>query len=375
MVTRPGNRATAMRIRLALRQNRGALAFVAAWLLGNATAFALVLHMPRAEALAVAACVTKAQAGWPVLYQSFTQFVVFGLVASMVATNVTRRYRPEETCRALAAESSDHVVVVGLSNLGRRVVELVRHAGKDVVIVEEDAALLATEVRAEAPCVVGSARERGTLVAAGVERAKVVVVATDDLETGAVACRHVRELNPTCELVLRCSDEDVGRVLGAAYRARVVSTSRLAAEFIQAAALAMRARSVVVLGHNTVGLRVAEALAAKRIAHTFVERTLDPEALRAAGVAKADLIVVCDDDLGLNLVLLDRLRDENSRAKIVCRAFHDDAADLLERAPFNCTVISTSRHAAESLGRAGAFREVGIAVTSAPGAALVLSSA
>jgi Trk K+ transport system NAD-binding subunit len=93
---------------------------------------------------------------------------------------------------------------------------------------------------------------------------------------------------------------------------------------------------------------------------THVDATSDPAEIAAAGVAEADLVVLCDDDLGDNLVRVDRIRDLNKRARIVCRAFHEDAAEILTRSPFDCIVLSTSRYAADSLARSGVFRDVGI---------------
>ncbi len=349
-----------VRAGLALRQNRSALLFIGAWLIVNYVLLVRMFHLSREAAALVAICVTKASEGWPRIYQSFTEVVVFGLVASLVVANVTRHYRPEATCHALAARASGHVVVIGWTNLGRRVAELVAAHGREVVVVEENAALVAALVHDERPLVVGSAQERVVLEAAAVSRAKVVVIATDELETAAVACRLVRELNASCELVVRCPDEEIGAVLAKTYRARAVSTSLLAAEFIQGHAVKARARAVVVLGKNSVGDRVASALNDKRIPHHHAEVTDDVAKLTAAGIPQADLVVVCDDDLGKNLIRIDRIRDLNKRTRIICRAFHDEAAEVLSRAPFDCVVISTSKHASEALARQGAFREVGI---------------
>ena len=354
------SRAGWMRFVLAVRQNRGALAFVLVWLSANAIVLDRAFVASHVEAIAVALCLHKMHGGWPGLYQSFTEVVVFGLVVSMVATNVTRRYRPEETCRALAAESEDHVVVVGLSNLGRRAYDLVTEEGKTCAVVEDDPELVADLVRDERPVVIGCGRERATLVAAGVAKAKVVLLTADDLEEVAVACRHVRELNPSCELVIRCPDDDVGQVLAKAYRARVVSTSKIAAEVVSSHVAQIRAKKVVVLGENAVGHRVVEALVKARVAHVLAPCTTDPAALEALGVAKADLVVVCDDDLGQNLIRIDRIRDVAPRVKIVCRVFHDDAAEILERAPFSCTVLSSSRTAIQILAKSGVFRELDI---------------
>jgi Trk K+ transport system NAD-binding subunit len=349
-----------VRSQLAVRQNRFALLFVALWLSANTAVFTRVFHLRPMEAALVAVCVGRHQGGYFEVYRAFTEVVVFGLIASVVLTNVTRKYRPEETCRALAEEASGHVVVVGWTNLGKRIVELAASAGKVAVVVEENAELVAALVRDEEPVVVGSPRERSVLASAGVARARVVIVATDDLESAAVACRLVREMNASCELVVRCADDDVGSVLARTYRARAVSTSRLAADLIQAHAVKLRAKKVVVFGKNSVGRRTTSALEEKRIAVSHVDSTSDPVAMTAAGVGDADLIVLCDDDLGDNLIRVDRIRDLNKRTRVICRAFHEEAAEILARQPFDCIVLSTSRNAADMLARAGVFREVGI---------------
>lgn len=349
-----------IRLRLALRQNRAALVFVALWLAGNGVVFQRVFHLMPFEAALVATCITKMPGGYIGVYQAITEVFVFGVVASVVLTNLTRRYRPETTCRALAAQASNHVVIIGWNNLGRRLWELALSSGKSAVVVEADGELVLPLVQNEEPLVIGTAREREVLESAAVARARVVVIATDDLETAAVACRHVRDLNPDCELVVRFADDDVGSVLARTYRARALSTSRLAATFIQGQAVKLRAKKAVVFGENNVGARVTEALADKRIGVTHVESTSEPAALAAAGVADADLAVLCDDDLGDNLIRVDRIRDMNKRIRIVCRAFHEDAAQVLTRSPFDCVVFSTSRYAADSLVRWGVFREMGI---------------
>ncbi|MFO0736401.1 MAG: NAD(P)-binding protein [Labilithrix sp.] len=349
-----------VRSRLAIRQNRVAIAFVVMWLVANTFLFAKVLSLSTIEAAKVALCMAKMPGGWIGAYQGFTEVVVFGLVASVVLSNVTSKYQPVTTCRALAESARGHVVVIGWTNLGERVVEMAHQAGRTAVVVEEDDDLVADLVREEEPLVIGSPRDRRALEAAGVAHARVVVIADDDLENAAVACRLVRELNGDCQLVVRCADADIGDVLARTYRAKAISTSRLAAEFIQAHAVRLRAKNVVVFGANDVGQRAAAALTDKRIPVKYFESTSDPQALAAAGVAEADLVVLCEDDLGDNLIRVDRIRDLNKRTRIVCRAFHEDAAEILTRAPFECTVLSTSRNAAESLARAGVFRDIGI---------------
>jgi Trk K+ transport system NAD-binding subunit len=285
------------------------------------------------------------------------------VVASLVVANVTRRYRPEDTARALASGQRRHVVVIGYTNLGKRVRDIAMEIGCPIVVVDDDAERVAPLVRDEEPVVLGCGRERATLEAAAVAHARVVVIATDDLEEAAVACRLTRDQNAGCEIVVRCADDDVGAVLARTYRARAVSTSRSAGSFVASQAQKLRVKAALVLGANNVSARVAEALAKARIPARAAPPTADPDALRAAGVGSVDLIVICDDDLGENLVRIDRIRDIDKRARIICRAFHEDAAQILTRPPFDCTVLSTSRHTAEELVRAGLFSDVGADVS------------
>jgi Trk K+ transport system NAD-binding subunit len=348
-----------VRIQLALVQNRVPLGFVVLWLAASTALFTRLAHVSPIEGMMLATCLQKATGAWGTLDQAFTEVVVFGLVASLVVANVTRRYRPEDTARALGAGLRRHVVVIGYTNLGKRVRDIAREIGCPVVVVDPDSASVASLVRDEEAVVIGSGRERAALEAASLAHARVVVVATDDLEEAAVACRIARDLNRECELIVRCADDDVGTVLARTYRARSLSTSRSAGNFVAAQAQKLRVKSAVVLGANNVSARVAEALGRARIPVRVAPATTNVDELRAAGVGSADLIVLCDDDLGENLVRVDRIRDIDKRARIICRAFHEDAAQILTRPPFECTVLSTSRHAAEELVRAGIFRDLG----------------
>lgn len=319
------------------------------WL--GANAFLFARHMPRTDAIAVALCLQKLDAAWPRIYQAFTEVVVFGLVASMVVANVTRRYRPEETCRALASTLRGHTVVIGFTNLGKRIADL----SPNVAVVDANREAVNALVRAEEPLVIGDAQDREVLESAAVPHAKVVVIATDDLETAAVAARHVRDMNEGCELVIRCPDDDVGTVLARTYRAKAVSTSKIAGAWVLAYAMRERRRSVMVIGKNNIGKRVAEALEQKRIAHVLVDLSEGAP----PGVENADMVVMCDDDLGKNLVRIDRIRDVvKPGTRILCRAFHEEAAEVLKRAPLDCVVFSSSRLAAEALAKSGAFGEV-----------------
>ncbi|MBK8259623.1 MAG: NAD-binding protein [Polyangiaceae bacterium] len=345
---------------MTLRQNKAALAFLLGWLAINAAVFAWGLGLPLTQAALTALRVHKADGVWGRFYASFTDVVVFGAIASFVVGNVTRRYRPEATCAALAAEMRGHLVVIGYSNLGRRLHQLVSSRGGQVVIVEEDRALVEALIQAEEPLVLGSAKDEATLKAAGVEEASVVVIATDDLETVGVACRLVRLQNPKCKLVVRCPDDDVGQVLAKAYAAKALSTSKIAAQMVRAHAVKAGSRKALVVGVNSVGRRVVEALENERVTCQLIGVTEDAGTLAKAGVAEVDLVVIADDDLGKNMVRVDRVRDANPNALVLCRVFHEEAAEILAKKPFSCVLLSSSRLAAEFLVGDGVLKDVGV---------------
>ena len=349
-----------VRLAVSIRQNAGALLFVLAWILVNFAVFHEVFGASLPNAALLAVCIQKADGAWGRFYTTFTEVVVFGVVASMIVANVTRRYRPEATCAALAQRARDHIVIIGYTNLGKRMRAIALEAGRDAVVVEEDRNAVEDLVRTEAPLVLGSAREESTLEHAQIEDAHAVVIATDDLETAVVACRLIRAKNPKCKLVVRCADDDVGQILGKAYSARVLSTSKVAAKFIVAKAQKAGVRKGVVIGRNNLGRRLAESLQAENIPSQLIEETEDVGVLRQAGVENCDLVVIADDDLGKNLVRADRIRDLNTHCLIVCRIFHDDSAEILTQNPFRCVVLSTSRLATEQLVDEGVFREMGI---------------
>lgn len=348
------------RLKVTFRQNRGALLFLCAWLAANALIFSAMFRMQLDEAALTALCIRKVEGPWGRIYATFTELVVFGAVASGVVGNVTRRYRPEATCAALAAEAREHLIIIGYSNLGKRLHALTLEAGGAVVVVEVERGLVEQLISNEEPLVLGSASEPAVLAAARVKEASVVVIATDDLETAAVACRLVRAENPRCNLVVRCPDDDVGQVLAKAYNARALSTSKIAAQLVLTHAVKAGSRRALIVGANNIGRRVAAALEQQNIACTLLPETEDAAVLERAGVAQMDLVVIADDDLGKNFVRVDRIRDSNPNALLLCRVFHEEAAEILSQSPFRCVLLSSSRLAADALANEGFLRAVGV---------------
>jgi Trk K+ transport system NAD-binding subunit len=370
-----------IRARILLRQNRVALGLVLLWFIANYLVFALALKRGFTKALWILFYFDPDPTRWGNFYMTMSDFVVFGMVVSVVATGLSRHYRPEQTGAILAGSMRDHVVVVGYTNLGKRVVELCHHHGVNVVVVDGDRERTASLAQSEHPLVLESGTETAALKAASVERAALVVIAEDGVEAGAIASRRVRALAPKVSLIVRCADDDVGLVLSRSYDAKLVSTGRLAARHVEQSVLKLGIRRCLLIGHNALSVRLYELLRSRNVevkvlddgrqgASTWgsvaVEDRVKGDAcsydtLRAAGIMDAELVVLTGEDLGHALVACERVRDLNTQTKVIVRVFHEDAAAILTQAPFKAEVVSSSRHALRALVKDGAFEPVGIA--------------
>ncbi len=111
-----------------------------------------------------------------------------------------------------------HVVLLGYGRVGAVLGEALERRGLRYAVIELNAAavrdLRARGVRAY----YGDAGSDGLLLRAGIERARILVVATPDLVTARAAIRHAKRLNPGIVVVARASAEhevDVLRAAGA----------------------------------------------------------------------------------------------------------------------------------------------------------------
>lgn len=366
-----------IQIRLMLSQNRTLLIIVAVWM---AASFAILTAQTQdpLTAARILCFFQEDKSPFGFFYASMTDFVVFGLVVSVVMVDLQRQYRPEQTCRILAGEVTDHAVVISFTNVGKRAYELFTERDVPCVVIEEDREVVEDLVREGRPLVLGNGRHESDLLAANVPRAHVVLVACDDLETVMVTCSLVRELNPTCTLISRCYEDDIGEVLAKRYNVKIISTSKMAAEHIKAYAVKHHVKKAIIVGCNSIGRRLIGVMKNLQVAYHIIQddrkavddladeepflfgKFSDRDLLQAAGVSEVDLVVLTEDDLSKTLPCIDRVRQKNTSCKVICRVFHEDAAAMVAHPPFNCDVISTSKYAIETLTAQGAFKSLGL---------------
>jgi Trk K+ transport system NAD-binding subunit len=185
------------------------------------------------------------------------------LVAFVADVLLSRRF-VWSSGRPRARHLRNHIIVVGLSALGIRVVSDLIAAGHDVAVIERDQnnPFLSTTAELDVPVIFGDATLRQTLEAARVSTARAVAVLTRDdmvnIETGIV----IREMLASMEapggnrwgevpLVLRVYDHDLGSAVAQRFGfENVRSTVELAAPWFIGAAMGLQ-----VLGTFSVGNR------------------------------------------------------------------------------------------------------------------------
>ncbi len=131
------------------------------------------------------------------------------------------------------------VVVVGMGNVGFRVVYELKQVGVPVVAVDADpdAPFLAT-IRTLAPVILGDARLNETLERAGLSRARAVVAATGDDSVNLGIGLSARRMNPGVRTVVRQFDADFARKVEKALGIdAALGASRIAAPTFAASAL------------------------------------------------------------------------------------------------------------------------------------------
>jgi Trk K+ transport system NAD-binding subunit len=206
------------------------------------------------------------QPTWLRMYSTLLMFsgvTTTALLVAFVADVLLSRRFVFASARPRARHLRNHVVVVGLSALGIRVVTDLIAAGYEVAVVErnEDNRFLSAVRDLDVPVIFGDGTLRQTLQAARVDRARAVAVLTRDdiinIETGIVLTEMLGTKTATKEhwtdipLVLRVYDRALGFAVAQRFGfENVRSTVEQAAPWFIGAAIGLQ-----VLGTFAVGQR------------------------------------------------------------------------------------------------------------------------
>lgn len=152
----------------------------------------------------------------------------------------SRRQGEKEWMRVMASTYKDHIVLCGLGHLGYRVLEQLLAAGEEVVALEKESqGRFVAQAKANGAAVLTcDVKDDAALLAAGVERARTIIIATNSDMANVEVALDARRMNPKIKVILRLFDQQVAsKLLGALTLDAAFSTSALAAPTVAAMAI------------------------------------------------------------------------------------------------------------------------------------------
>jgi voltage-gated potassium channel Kch len=165
---------------------------------------------------------------------AFTAIFTAGLINRLLARRLITIVGPRVMPR------HDHVIVVGLGQVGLRLCVRLRETGLAVAAVERDADGLGVRLAPsyDVPVVVGDGSERKLLARLELHRAHSLAAVTSDDLTNVAICMAALAVAPSLRVVLRAGDGDIAAETRSLFRIGVVRDAhRIAGAGIAAAAL------------------------------------------------------------------------------------------------------------------------------------------
>jgi Trk K+ transport system NAD-binding subunit len=140
--------------------------------------------------------------------------------------------------RMLASLYSNHIIIVGLGKVGYRTLKGLVEMHESVVAIERQTGSEFLEAVRElgVPVIIGNGRNRKTLQQARVERARTIILATDDDLANLDAALTARDLNPAIRVVLRLFDDTLAAKFATGFAMPAISTADVSAPAFIAAA-------------------------------------------------------------------------------------------------------------------------------------------
>ncbi len=217
-----------IRLRILLRQTRWGFALLALWFAFGILGYYRWAGLSLGRAVLNALYLGRERGWFWDLYSFWGQCLVFGIIVSIFLMQAVERYNPQEGCRMLAMEMKDHAIVIGYTHLGARIIEHFQRNHLPYVLIEKDATAVDDLVRAGEPVIVDNAKEAGTLEEAGIERAKLVLVASNNIETALLVTKRARDRNRRARIIVRCYLDEFTEILEGLGADDVISSSKSA---------------------------------------------------------------------------------------------------------------------------------------------------
>lgn len=172
-------------------------------------------------------------------YPLFGLLVVADTVVRVTLLLFSRQENQKEWTKVLASTYRDHIILCGMGHVGYRILERLLQWKLDVVVIEKntDSGFLTRVQQQKVPVLLMDARQEESLVAAGIQHARTLVIATNDDLANVEIALDARRINPHIRVVLRMFDENIANKLRDAFHLEVAFSSAAAAAPLVAASV------------------------------------------------------------------------------------------------------------------------------------------
>ncbi|WP_436525827.1 NAD-binding protein [Actinoplanes sp. HUAS TT8] len=209
-----------------------------------------------------------------------TAAVVDGMVNARLALSQGR----------LAGQLRDHIVLVGLGNVGTQVLRQLHDLGVRVVAIDihADARGVKSAQRRGIPVIVGDASLEETLQAAQIATCRALVVVSTNDPVNLQAALHARAIRDDLRVVLRLFDDDFAQRVGSAFDISTSrSVSRLCAPVFAAALLERNVHASIPVDRHVLLVGTATVHAGSRLDGALLSDVDEPGEARVIGMSAA----------------------------------------------------------------------------------------
>jgi Trk K+ transport system NAD-binding subunit len=209
-----------------------------------------------------------------------TAAVVDGMVNARLALTQGR----------IVGEMSDHIVLVGLGNVGTQVLRQLTDLGVRVVAIDRlaDARGVKTAQRRGVPVIVGDASAEATLRAASIDTCRALVVLSTDDTVNLQAALQSRLARPDLRVVLRLFDDDFAQRVESAFQINTSrSVSRICAPVFAAALLERDVHATIPVDRHSVLVATVTVSALSPLDGAPLDHADHPGEARVLGMSSA----------------------------------------------------------------------------------------
>lgn len=207
------------------------------------------------------------------IYPIFGFLLIGEGIVRLALLLMSKRHGEKEWMRVMANTYRDHIILCGLGHLGYRVFELLLEGKSDVVVIEIDANnRFLSQARTTGACIlVRDMKDDQAIIEAGIDRARAILIATNDDMANLEVAMDARRLNPKVRILLRLFDQKLAqKISGAMTIDAAFSASALAAPIVAGMSMKTNVLGSSIIGgvtHVTSEIRVeaSSPLAGKRI--------------------------------------------------------------------------------------------------------------